>query len=103
MPEFKLPELPKFNDHEKHYSEVWISLLYLLVISISFAWLSVPHWLALVLIFGISLLKAGFVVQEFMHLKNEHKLLALSAATPLVLLAIMWILFYPDFGIADGF
>ena len=88
-----------FNDHEKEYSEIWICLLFLLVSSISFSWLQVPHWLALILIFGISLLKAALVAKYFMHLTKEATLVLGTVITPFLLLFVLFGLFWPDFGV----
>ena len=87
------------TDHEKEYSEIWVCLLFLLVVSISFSWLMVPHWLALVMIFGVSLLKAALVAKYFMHFTKEAMLIIGSVATPFILLVIFIGLLWPDFGI----
>jgi caa(3)-type oxidase subunit IV len=87
------------TDHEKEYSEIWVCLLFLLVSSISFSWLSVPHGLALILIFGISLLKAALVAKYFMHLTKEALLVMGIVVTPVLLLFVLFGLFWPDFGI----
>lgn len=89
----------ELTEHEKEYTEMWIALVFLLVLSISFGWLTIPHWLAVGLLFGVALLKAYLVVKNFMHFTKEASILIISIASTFALLGIFLLLMWPDFGI----
>jgi cytochrome c oxidase subunit IV len=60
--------------------EVVIALLYIYMFT------GFPRWLLNLIFVGASLLKAFFIVAEFMHLKYEKRAFAISLGVPLVFL-----------------
>ena len=88
----------EYTEHEKKYLSTWGELVFLLLFSVCFSYLMIPHHLAVALIFGVSILKASLVVRHFMHLNKEASVVFIAAATPFLLLAILLSLLWPDFG-----
>jgi caa(3)-type oxidase subunit IV len=81
------------KDHEKdahhvNYKKIYFTLLGLLVVSVAGPFLGIV-WVTLVTAFGIALVKANLVIQNFMHLKWEKRIAKWVLTTSLVLMAIM--------------
>lgn len=73
--------------HHPDYRKIYLTLLALLVVSVVGPFFGIL-WLTLVTAFGIAVVKAGLVVQNFMHLKWEKRLMKWMLATSLVLMAL---------------
>lgn len=75
--------------HHTNYKKIYFTLLGLLVISVMgpFAGILI---VTLVTAFGIAVVKATLVVQNFMHLKEEKRLMKWMLATSLLLMALMF-------------
>ena len=50
--------------------------------------LPIPHWGVVVLVLGLSTIKATLVALYYMHLKTDQRLLVLVALTPFLLIAL---------------
>lgn len=75
--------------HHVNYKKIYFTLLGLLVISVVGPFFGVL-WVTLVTAFGIAVVKASMVVQNFMHLKWEKRLMKWMLATSLLLMALMF-------------
>jgi len=75
---------------------VWGWLLFLTGIEVFLAYERLPLNLMLVLLMGISLVKAGLILAYFMHLRFEKKSLVLSLIPALVIVASTLVVFFPD-------
>ncbi len=77
--------------HAPHvnYKRIYITLLVLLAISIAG-----PHfgikWLTLITAFGIAIVKANMVVQNFMHLRWEQKIVKWVLLASVVIVGLFW-------------
>ena len=92
--------------HAKHvphvnYKKIYVILLVLLAISIAG-----PHfgikWLTLITAFGIAIVKANMVVQNFMHLRWEQKIMKWVLLSSVVIVALFWAAVRPDVGNHEG-
>jgi caa(3)-type oxidase subunit IV len=83
------------NEHHVNYKKIYITLLVLLAISVIG-----PHfgivWVTLITAFGIALIKANLVVQNFMHLRWEKRIMKWMLATSLVLMFLLFAGVSPD-------
>lgn len=81
--------------HEVNYTKIYLTLLVLLVISILGPELGIT-WVTLVTAFGIALVKAVMVIQNFMHLKWEKAIMKWMLAVSLVIVALFFFGVSPD-------
>lgn len=77
------------------YRNIYLVLLVLLVVSIIGPEIGIL-WLTLVTAFGIAVVKAAMVVREFMHLKDERKLVKWVLVTSLLLMLLLFAGVAPD-------
>ncbi|MDH3205956.1 MAG: c-type cytochrome [Gemmatimonadota bacterium] len=80
------------ENHESHhvnYKKIYFTLLGLLVVSVAgpFAGILI---VTLITAFGIAIVKANLVIQNFMHLKWEKRLMKWMLTTSLLLMALMF-------------
>ena len=61
-------------DPHTNYKKIYFTLLGLLVVSVAGPFLGIV-WVTLMTAFGIALVKANLVIQNFMHLKSERRLI----------------------------
>jgi caa(3)-type oxidase subunit IV len=73
--------------HHVNYKKIYFTLLVLLVASVVGPMFGIL-WLTLVTAFGIAIVKATLVVQNFMHLKWEKRLMKWMLATSLVIMTL---------------
>ena len=78
-----------------NYKKIYIVLLVLLAISVTGPFLGIK-WVTLITAFGIALVKARLVIQNFMHLKWEKQIARLFLAGSLVLMALFFTAVAPD-------
>ena len=71
----------------EHYRKVYLTLLVLLVASVAGPFLEIV-WVTLITAFGIALVKANLVIQNFMHLRWEKRLAKWVLISSLVLMAL---------------
>lgn len=72
-----------------NYRKIYFTLLALLVVSVAGPFLGIG-WVTLVTAFGIALVKANMVIQNFMHLKWEKRLVKYVLASSVALLLLFW-------------
>lgn len=89
------------NEHaESHtglFIKVWIGLLALTMIEVLLAYIQLGHVTMIVLLMGLSIIKAGMIMAYFMHLRFDKPSLAWVLCVPLVAcLLIMVGYFFPD-------
>jgi caa(3)-type oxidase subunit IV len=75
-------------DPHTNYKKIYFTLLGLLVVSVAGPFLGIL-WVTLMTAFGIALVKANLVIQNFMHLKSERRLMKWMLMTSLLLVALM--------------
>lgn len=70
-----------------NYKKIYFILLGLLVLSVAGPFIGI-FWVTMVTAFGIALIKANLVIQNFMHLRAEKRLVKWILITSLVLMAL---------------
>jgi caa(3)-type oxidase subunit IV len=83
------------SGHHPNYRNIYFTLLALLVVSVVGPMFEIL-WLTLATAFGIALIKAALVVQNFMHLKWERALIGWVLASALLLMFLMFAGVAPD-------
>jgi len=78
-----------------NYRKIYLVLLVLLAISVAGPFVGIK-WITLITAFGIALVKARLVVQNFMHLKWEKKVARIVLAGSLLLMALFFTAVAPD-------
>jgi len=75
--------------HHTNYKKIYFTLVGLLIISVMgpFAGILI---VTLVTAFGIAVVKASMVIRNFMHLKDEKRLMVWMLTTSLILMALMF-------------
>lgn len=93
------------TEHEHHggnrlYLATWFALLLLTVVAlgVELAGGGLPRGLAVALLLAVMIVKATFIVANFMHMRFEHVQLVWVAIVPLLMLAIMFFGMVGDFG-----
>ena len=81
-------ESKEHDAHHVNYKKIYFTLLGLLVVSVAGPFFGIV-WVTLVTAFGIALVKANLVIQNFMHLKWEKRIAKWVLTTSLVLMALM--------------
>ena len=75
---------------------VWGWLLFITGIEVFLAYEQLPLHLMLVLLMGLSFIKAGLIMAYFMHLRFEKKSLILTLVPALVAVVSLLAVFFPD-------
>jgi len=83
------------DGHHVNYKKIYFTLLGLLVVSVVGPLFEIV-WLTLLTAFGIAIVKANLVIQNFMHLRWEKRLMKIMLTTSLVLMALMVAGISPD-------
>ena len=65
-------------------AKVWVGLLALTLVEVLLAYIQLQPVLMLVLLIGISLVKAAMIMACFMHLKFDHPALTWMLVLPLI-------------------
>ena len=81
--------------HHVNYKKIYFTLLALLVVSIVGPFFEIL-WVTLITAFGIALVKANLVVQNFMHLRWEKRIMKWMLATSVVLMFLLFAGVAPD-------
>lgn len=81
--------------HHVNYKKIYFILLGLLVVSILGPEAGIV-WVTLVTAFGVALIKANMVVQNFMHLRWEKRIMKWMLTTSLVLMFLLFAGVSPD-------
>jgi len=83
------------EQHHPNYKKIYLTLVALLVVSVAGPHLGI-FWVTLITAFGIALVKANLVVQNFMHLRWEKSLMKWMLTTSLVLMGLLFAGVSPD-------
>jgi len=87
--------------HEVNYKKIYVTLLFLLVVSIVGPEFGVV-WVTLVTAFGVALIKAYLVIENFMHLRWEKRLMKWMLAATVGILMLFFFGVAPDVMRHDG-
>ena len=96
---YVLPEDPEYVDsHIPMFNKIWIGLLVLTAIEVLLAYVQIAGVLVMLAILLIlSLMKAGMIMAQFMHLSFDHKHLTYIVVIPAVLCIVILCLYaFPD-------
>lgn len=83
------------GSHHPNYHRIYYTLLVLLAISVAGPFLGIK-WVTIITAFGIAIWKATLVVQNFMHLRWERRLMKLMLAGTVTLLFLFFFGVAPD-------
>ncbi len=94
---------PGYEEHVHHpnYTQIYVILLVLLVISVAGPMLEI-RVVTLLTAFGIAIVKAYLVVKNFMHIDIAKRYVAYLVATSLVFMLLLFAGFAPDVMRPDG-
>lgn len=81
--------------HQVNYKKIYFVLLGLLVVSVIGPEIGIL-WVTLVTAFGIAFIKANLVIQNFMHLRGEKRIIKWMLTTSVVLMLIFFAGVAPD-------
>jgi cytochrome c oxidase subunit 4 len=85
-----------FAGSNKLFTSIWVWLLALTLIEIGLAYRPMPILYMLVILLGLSIIKAALIVAYFMHLKFERLSLILTVVPMLVICICLLFVFFPD-------
>lgn len=75
---------------------VWVGLLVLTAIEVFLAYIHLNLTLMLIILMGLSIIKAALIMAYFMHLKFERLSLVLTIVPALVVLLCLFVILFPD-------
>ncbi|HVF91940.1 MAG TPA: cytochrome C oxidase subunit IV family protein [Blastocatellia bacterium] len=75
---------------------VWGGLLFLTAIEVFLAYIHLNLTLMLIILMGLSIIKAALIMAYFMHLKFERLSLVLTIVPALVVLLCLFVILFPD-------
>ena len=78
------------------YLGVWAALLAMTVVEVFLAYIQLSVTLMLVILMGLSLIKAALIVAYFMHLRFERASLVWTLVPMWVLVTCLLFVFFPD-------
>ena len=85
-----------FAGSNKLFTSIWVWLLLLTLVEIFLAYKPMPIHLMLVVLLGLSLIKAALIIAYFMHLKFERLSLILTIIPMLIVCICLLFVFFPD-------
>lgn len=85
-----------FAGSNKLFISIWIWLVVLTLVEIFLAYKTLPIFLMLTVLLGLSIIKAALIMAYFMHLKYERLSLILTIVPMLVVCIILLFVFFPD-------
>src|SRR4026209_2129198 len=85
-----------FAGSNKLFTSIWVCLLLLTLVEIFLAYKPMPIHFMLVILLGLSIIKAALIVAYFMHLKFERLSLILTIVPMLVVCICLLFVFVPD-------
>ena len=85
-----------FAGSNKLFISIWVWLVVLTLIEIFLAYKPMPIHLMLIVLLGLSIIKAALIVAYFMHLKFERLSLILTIVPMLVVCIMLLFVFFPD-------
>ena len=85
-----------FAGSNKLFISIWVWLVVLTLVEIFLAYKPMPIHLMLVVLLGLSIIKAALIVAYFMHLKFERLSLILTLIPMLLVCIMLLFVFFPD-------
>jgi len=85
-----------FAGTNKLFISIWGWLVGLTLVEIFLAYKPMPIHLMLMVLLGLSIIKAALIVAYFMHLKFERLSLILTIVPALVVCILLLFVFFPD-------
>jgi cytochrome c oxidase subunit IV len=85
-----------FAGTNKLFISIWVWLVVLTLVEILLAYRPMPIHLMLIVLLGLSIIKAALIVAYFMHLKFERLSLILTLIPMLVVCILLLFVFFPD-------
>ncbi len=85
-----------FAGSNKLFISIWVWLVALTLVEIFLAYKPMPIHLMLIVLLGLSIIKAALIVAYFMHLKFERLSLVLTLIPMLVVCILLLFVFFPD-------
>lgn len=78
------------------YLTVWAALLGMTIIEVVLAYIQFPTVPMLIMLMGLSLIKAGLIIAYFMHLKFERGSLFWFLVPMWIMVIVLLFVFFPD-------
>lgn len=78
------------------YLGVWLALLALTGVEVFLGYIQLAVGLMLILLMGLSLIKAGLIIAYFMHLRFERFSLVLTLIPMWIIVTCLLFVFFPD-------
>jgi len=85
-----------FAGSNKLFISIWVWLVVLTLVEIFLAYKPMPIHLMLIVLLGLSIIKAALIMAYFMHLKFERLSLILTLIPALVVCILLLFVFFPD-------
>jgi cytochrome c oxidase subunit 4 len=85
-----------FAGTNKLFISIWFWLVLLTLVEIFLAYKPMPIHLMLIVLLGLSIIKAALIVAYFMHLKFERLSLILTLVPMLLVCIMLLFAFFPD-------
>jgi cytochrome c oxidase subunit 4 len=85
-----------FAGSNKLFISIWVWLVALTLVEIFLAYKPMPIHLMLVVLLGLSIIKAALIMAYFMHLKYERFSLILTLIPALLVCILLLFVFFPD-------
>ena|SRR5215510_2165772 len=85
-----------FAGSNRLFMSIWVWLLVLTAIEVFLAYKPMPIHFMLVILMGLSIIKAALIIAYFMHLKFERFSLILTIVPMLVACICLLFVFFPD-------
>ena len=85
-----------FAGSNKLFISIWVWLVVLTLVEIFLAYKPMPIHLMLVVLLGLSIIKAALIMAYFMHLKYERVSLILTIVPMLIVCIVLLFVFFPD-------
>lgn len=83
------------SEHKINYTKIYFTLLALLVVSVAGPFLGIK-WVTLVTAFGIALVKANLVIQNFMHIRVEKSWIKWMLSFSILMILLLFYGVAPD-------
>lgn len=84
------------HEQQRPYLKVFVALAVLTAIEVGVAGLALGETMRVILLLGLAAAKASLVALFYMHLRYDHRILAIVGSFPLLLVIIMLIVFMAD-------
>ena len=85
-----------FAGSNKLFISIWVWLVVLTLVEIFLAYKPMPIHLMLIVLLGLSIIKAALIMAYFMHLKFERFSLIITLIPMLVICICLLFVFFPD-------